>query len=161
MAKNEQNREDLMREASALSPRAELATPAFAESIVFGFRSSGGLSIFFGADPVYQFNSTGELRRAFVRGDLFKSVKGRLQRLHRERNANQVTLWQSELDDNQQNEFLGEMQSHCDRLRDALARNLFELVDEIPKGSGAIEWLQTFSSKIASPPRIAVLPNAR
>ncbi len=161
MAKNEQDREDLMREASALSPRAELIAPAFAESIVVGFRTSGSLSIYFGADPVYQFNSTGELRRAYVRGELFKAVKGRLQQLHRERDAVQVTLWQSDLSDAEQLAFLQEMENRCNQLANAVAHDQFELIEEIPSDSRAIELLSRFLAKIETPPRVAAFPNAR
>ena len=70
MARDESDREDLLREATALVERIELA-PADAaddEHIVAGFRRDGALSIYFGADPVYHFNSAGELRRAYCDG---------------------------------------------------------------------------------------------
>jgi hypothetical protein len=159
MAKIEQDREDLMREAKALSPRAEIATPAFGESVVFGFRSSGGISLFFGADPVYQFNSVGELRRAYVNGELYKAHKRRLEVLQREKTSNQVTLWRTELDDSQQSEFLAAMQSSLERLEAVIAQREFNLVEEFPAASNAIDRLHKSLAQIGAPPRVAERPN--
>ena len=66
MARNEADREDLMREAVALTERVELFVPGFEELITIGFRSNGAMSIFVGQDPVYQFDPSGRLRRAFA-----------------------------------------------------------------------------------------------
>src|SRR5688572_18570527 len=65
MARQEQDREDILREATALVERVELLIPEFPEPIVAGFRRDGSASFFFGADPVLQFNAQGKLRRAF------------------------------------------------------------------------------------------------
>lgn len=160
MAKVEQDREDILREATALSPRAELRSPEFPENIVFGFRSTGGLSLFFGADPVYQFNSEGELRRAYVGGALFKSVKGRLQRLDRKRTANEVNLIQSELNKAEEAAFLEFLESHCRRLVTSLDAGRYELLAEVPIASNAIERLRAALANLSSPPKVAARPNA-
>src|SRR5512134_1308657 len=106
MARQESEREDLLREATALVERAELQLPSFAEPIVVGFRSGGAASFFFGSDPVYQFNSTGQLRRAFVAGKLLKAERGRLVALARERTAEEVALVRTGLDPAEQAELL-------------------------------------------------------
>lgn len=41
MARQEQDREDLMREATGLSPRAEIRSPHLDENLIFGFRRQG------------------------------------------------------------------------------------------------------------------------
>src|SRR5687767_14012240 len=116
MAREESNREDLFREATALVERIELV-PKLAKStastitagdepIVAGFRTDGALSSFFCADPVYQFNAAGELRRAYCDGLLFKAVNGRLVSLRRERNEQEVQLARHELSDIEQEEFV-------------------------------------------------------
>ena len=71
MAREEADREDLMREATALVQRAEFS--AGGKPVFVGFRTNGAASVFFDSDPVYQFNSNGELRRAFVAGDALQS----------------------------------------------------------------------------------------
>jgi hypothetical protein len=97
MPSRESDREDLLREATALVERAELKIVGHAEPIVIGFRKDGSASFFFGADPVYQFNSAGELRRAYIGGLLYKAERGHLVALRRERTATEVSLVRSEL----------------------------------------------------------------
>ncbi len=64
MARHEEEREDLMRDAKALVDRIELVVPGFEEPVVVGFRTNGAASFYFGQDAVYHFNSQLELRRA-------------------------------------------------------------------------------------------------
>ena len=47
MAQRETNREDLLREATALVERAEIRIPGESEPIVVGFRRDGSASFFF------------------------------------------------------------------------------------------------------------------
>src|SRR5438874_13749235 len=97
MAQRETNREDLLREATALVERAEIRIPGEQEPIVVGFRRDGSASFFFGADPVYQFNSAGEFRRGYIAALLYKAERGRLIALRRERSEAQVVLLRSAL----------------------------------------------------------------
>src|SRR5215216_4505512 len=93
MAREGSSREDLLREATALVERIELlprttdrsmvASDLVGEHIIAGFRRDGALSIFFGEDPVYQFNAAGALRRAYCDGKLLKAARGRLAALQR------------------------------------------------------------------------------
>ena len=85
------------------------------EPIVAGFRADGALSIFFGADPVYQFNAAGELRRAYCDGLLFKAVQGRLVSLAASDSEHEVQLVRHDLDRCRADEFLAAMSS---RLRE-------------------------------------------
>lgn len=97
MARNEADREDLMREAVALTERVELLVPGFDELITIGFRSNNAMSIFVGQDPVYQFDPSGRLRRAFVDGFLFRSQHSGLARLERARTESEVQLLRYDL----------------------------------------------------------------
>src|SRR5262245_10991650 len=94
MAREESDREDLLREATALVERIELIVDIgnAGQHVVAGFRTNGAASIFFGADPVYQFNAAGELRRAYCDGVLIKGSRGRLVSLSRKRLANESLL---------------------------------------------------------------------
>ena len=61
MAHDDGHREDLSAEATALVRRAEFVAPAAdrpndESPLVAGFRRDGSLSVYFGEDPVYQFN---------------------------------------------------------------------------------------------------------
>ena len=66
MARNEEDREDLMAEATALAERVELTVPQESDFVTAGFRRTGHLSLYFGQDPAYHFDEEGRLRRAAV-----------------------------------------------------------------------------------------------
>ena len=83
MARHEDDREDLMREAVALTDRVELSVDGFESLITIGFRSNSAMSIFLGPDAVYHFDPEGRLRRAFVDGLLFRSQHTTLAMLRR------------------------------------------------------------------------------
>lgn len=115
MARQESDREDLLREATALAERIELAPAAGdGEHVVVGFRRDSAASIYFGADPAYHFNAAGELRRAYCDGLLIKAEHGRLVSLERVRQENEVQLLRREMPVEAQQKFLAEM---ADRLR--------------------------------------------
>ena len=99
MARQENPREDLLAEATALVERAELRIAGFAEPIVVGFRRNGAASIYFGQDAAYHFNTANELRRAFIGGTLYKADRGRLAALVRRRTAAEVELVRHDLDE--------------------------------------------------------------
>src|SRR6476469_7343231 len=92
MSRQESDREDLLREATALVERIELRLPDQPESVVAGFRRDGSASFFFGQSPVYQFNSGRELRRAYRDGLLYKTDNGRLVEMRRERTDTAIEL---------------------------------------------------------------------
>ncbi|QDT28929.1 hypothetical protein [Gimesia panareensis] len=92
MARQEQDREDLMREATALYPRAELQVQHEIEPVFWGQKRSGQFSFYFGGDPVYQFDVQGHLRRAYLDGQLYRTQGATLARLKRTRTADSSTL---------------------------------------------------------------------
>ena len=98
MARKEHDREDILREATALIERIEFELPGYAEPIVVGFRSDGSASVFVGPDPVFQFNTKHELRRAFVAGKMIKAERGQLISLEKHRTATQVKMLRTKLD---------------------------------------------------------------
>lgn len=110
MARQESDREDLLREATALVERIELApTAGEGAHVVVGFRRDGAASIYFGADPAYHFNAAGELRRAYSDGLLIKAERGRLISLDRVRQADEVQLLRREMPVEAEQKFLGEL----------------------------------------------------
>ena len=135
MARTESDREDLMREAIALTERAELRIAGYSDTIVCGFRHDGSLSIYFGQDPVYQFDPDGLLRRACVDGLLYRSQRTTLARLRRERTNNQTLLLRTDLDPAELLHFRETMLSWLQRLHAALQQAQFTLVLAVPDGS--------------------------
>jgi hypothetical protein len=160
MAREKADKEDLLREATALVVRIELAPVESSsdERVLAGFRSNGALSLFFGAEPVYHFNPAGDLRRAFRDGLLYKALGGRLASLRRERGDSEVQLVRHELTDEQQRGFLTQMRDALDRLKTAIEGDRFTVVGEVPPGGGVLtrllEWLRAHPE-----PSIAAVPN--
>lgn len=91
MAKEPQDREDLLRDGTQFVRRLEIevrtATVRDTDqpTIVFcGFRENGALSVYWGQDTVIQFNASGQLRRAFWRDRMVATYKHQLHWLKSE-----------------------------------------------------------------------------
>jgi hypothetical protein len=166
MARDEVPREDLLREATALVERIELAASSSsvsvapsAANIVVGFRSQGAASFYFGDDPVYQFNAAGELRRAFCDGRLYKAARGRLVSLQRERAQGAVQLLSRELTDGEQRDLTTKMQRRLQTLAAELDRGAYSVVGWVPPEADVLSrvrrWLSVHDGMpIAKTPRV-------
>ena len=161
MARRESEREDILREATALAERVELKIPDFEEPVVVGFRREGAASVFFGADPVCQFNTAGELRRAYVGGLPYKAERGRLVALRRERSDAEVVLIRHELDDAETRAILSVLEAHLSRLEAAFSQCSFSVAGQVPIDADIIGrvrlWLDFLPPQIA----VAAIPNVR
>jgi hypothetical protein len=169
MARDESSREDLLREATALVERIELrlstADLSNAESdlvelpIVAGFRRDGAFSIFFGEEPVYQFNTGGELRRAYCDGKLLKAIGGRLAALERVRTQHEVQLVRHDLSRDEEAAFLNQMEDRIRHFSRSIDANVFEVVGQVPPNTDVFsrlkKWLATHDKW-----QIAAKPNA-
>jgi len=160
MALEEGDREDLLREATALVERAEVQLHSTAEHVVFGFRRNGAWSVFFGTAPVYQFNSAGELRRAYRANLLYKVEQPALVSLQRSNIGGRLQFLQQRLNQAETDAFVGEMNDRLTRLHEALAADQFELIGQHPLDTNVIARSRTLLSQITTLPRLAQLPNA-
>jgi hypothetical protein len=153
MAREQHDREDLLREATALVERVELRVEGFDDAIIVGFRRGGEASVFFGAEPVYQFNARNALRRAFMGGKLVKAEAGRLVQLERRHTATQVELVRGELGETQTS-LLADCRQRLSRLAAQLDGRFYQVVGEVPAGGDIVlrvrQWLAVL------PPTIAV-----
>jgi hypothetical protein len=153
MARHESDREDILREATALVQRAELTVAGCGEPVVVGFRREGAASVFFGADPVYQFNTANELRRAYLDGLLYKAERGKLIELRRERSEREVALVRRELSGPETADLLSKMQQHLNDLRAALAAGQVRLIAQVPENGQVVaninEWLTSLPAEMA------------
>ena len=129
MAKQEVDREDILREATALVNRVELEVSGCADgdSIVFGFRECGSLAIYFGAEPVYQFNANHALRRAYHQGCLLKAVDCLLVSMRRKRQDGKLQLLSTPWDEEKTQEFIEQVR-----------RDMFQLVEAIEVGEAQV-----------------------
>ena len=101
MARHESDREDLMQEATGLARRVEWQVPFVSDPVVAGFKKNGACSVYFGAEPVLQFDPAGCLRRAFFEGFLFRTQGNTLARLQRSRASVETQLVRHDLDDSE------------------------------------------------------------
>ena len=109
MARREEDREDLMAEATALVRRTEVVGPGYDEPVVIGFRRDGGLSLYFGADPAYHLDPEGRLKRAYRGGLLYRTQGETLAELTRERTEAETILRRRDLPPDELGPFLAEM----------------------------------------------------
>lgn len=142
MARNEADREDLMREAVALTERVELSVPGFEELITIGFRSNGAMSIFVGQDPVYQFDPSGRLRRAFMDGFLFRSQHSGLARLERVRNESEVQLLRYDLPPQECSAFQQGMKNALSRILSQLQEKTVRVERCVPEAADLLPVIQ-------------------
>jgi hypothetical protein len=161
MAREESSREDLLREATALVERIELI-PNVAISdghIVAGFRRNGALSVFFGEDPVYQFNAAGELRRAYTDGKLLKADRGGLVALQRVRTQNEVQLVRHELNETDMIHFQAQMANHLQAFAKLINTNAFDVTGQVPPNADVVGHLKRWFATHGNV-QIARRPNA-
>ena len=152
VAREAHDREDLLRDARALTPRVMLSVPLRDATVqVFaGFRGDA-LSLYFGGDPVFHFNAEGELRRAFVADRLVRAERGRLVRLERQRGDLEVALVRHTFDELEQADFLQDMLAWIGELRVALAADRCSVVGQVPVDGTAVERLRTWLDEHLTP----------
>lgn len=160
MARQESDREDLLREAVGLVRRVELRVDGEPEPVTAGYRRNGALSLYFGADPVWQFNTAGELRRGYVAGKLLKADGGRLIEMTRERTADATQLVSRGLTESESQTVLSTAAQRIASLRDALAERRYDNVGQVPEGGDVVgellTTLKTFPQAlvVAASPRV-------
>ncbi len=161
MARHEQDREDILREATALVERAEFVIGGYDQPIVIGFRRDGSGSIFVGPDPVYQYNSMLELRRAFIEGRLIKAEHGRLAVLTRRRTGGEVQLLRHDLNETETATLIDELKDNLRRLRDAIQQQRFKLVGQVPDDAEVVDRIRVWLDRLGEDIVIAKSPHAR
>lgn len=161
MARNESDREDLLREATALVERGEFRIDGENEPIVAGFRRDGSFSLFFGSEQVVQFNSAGQLRRGYFDGRLLKADKGRLVWLTRERTAEAVYLHSELLTEPERGVILHRAAGLVDCLSSHLTEGTFTLIGQVPTAGNIVERVITWSAGLQRPVIVAPAPHAR
>jgi hypothetical protein len=161
MAREEEPREDLLREATALVERVELQIERFADPIVAGFRRDGAASFYFGQDFVFQFNTANQLRRGYVEGRLFKAESGRLVKLTRRRTANEVQLLRHDCTDSETQEFLATACAKLVALQKALVDVEFRTIGQVPASGDPAGRVRDWLLQLAQPITVACSPSVR
>ena len=161
MVRQDGDREDLLAHATALVERAQLRVPGEPEDVVAGFRSTGCLSLFFGADPVYQFNTQRQLRRAFAAGYAYKAEQGRLVLLERGSRGGRLELSSAELEPIAHDRLLKEMQLRLAALAKGLAHGDLKIVAQVPATAEIVPRLAAWLAALGERVEIAPSPHAR
>jgi len=131
--------EDRMREAVALTERVELQGLDAVLTIFAGFRPDDRLSLYFGDDPYYQFDSEGRLRRALVGGRLFRTQGSGLAALTRTKEAQATVLVRHDLDSDELERFRMDMLDRLRTFRDSLAAGRLRAVRQVPRDAPIVE----------------------
>lgn len=153
MAKEAQEREDLMRDASGLPVRVELKVPRESsegrtadQTVVCGFRESGALSVYWGQTLVLQFNADQELRRAYWSDQMVASYKHSPHWLKRNSSGGRVRLERQELTPIERDDLSAVVEQCLDRVHRALADGHAEVVAQIPThedvAGKVLHWLE-------------------
>lgn len=161
MAREEHDREDLLREATALVERAELQIPAFTEPVVIGFRRDGCGSIYLGADPAWHFNTQNELRRAYVDGRLLKAERGRLASLERRRAEGKVQLLRHDLNEEETSAALARLHDAVTQLSRSFDSGTFQVIGQASENVEIVARIRNWLTSLPSPAQIAQSPHAR
>ncbi len=162
MARQESDREDLLREATALVDRIEVRCPWHDESVVIGFRENGALSLFVGQDEAYHFDREGALRRGFWHGRLLKAERGRLVELTRVRQQDQTLLQRRVLSPLEQQTYLTRLAERFDQLRATFAQGAEQVVGQVTRDAADLRprflaWQRQLPASIA----VADIPRLR
>ena len=162
MARHAQDREDLLRDATAFTHRIEFRTTdsKFSGTVFVGFRTNGAVSLYFDQDPVYHFNSQRQIRRAYYQGRFIKSEQGRLVALDTTRTETAVEMHRHEMTADECQQFCSLLMERFDVLIKQIQQNQIEILGTVPKGDAVIEQLQTWlcdftDIQIAETPRVA------
>lgn len=152
MPRQTHKREDLLRDAVALSPRIKLVYKHAPEVPIFaGFRGEA-LSLYFDEDPAYHFNSDKALRRAFYRDKLYECAGGRLRKLLRDTSSGAVKLERLEVSPEFQASFAKVLETRLAELSQAIKTESIEPVGQVPEdGSGLKKlktWLEQFEALV-------------
>ena len=161
LSRQEQNREDFLRDATALVERAELRILALPDSIYAGFRKEGALSLYFGPDEVYHFNSAGQLRRAYIAGTLYKADRGHFVALTRDRTPAETTLRSHALSQGDTASLLSHLQRLLQSFHEALTAGSFTITGHVPADAAIISRLTSWLATNKQVLQIANQPHAR
>lgn len=164
MARDESDREDLLREAVALPRRAEITFRDRPDPVFLGFKRDGGFSIYLGSDPVYQFTAQGQLRRAYRSGLLYRTQGNTLAELQRDRSdPARVILQRHDLGTEELQEFLEQMTEQLSALQQHLSAHAYLSVETVPADADLVpEFLAAFEVVFsADPPLAPAIPGKR
>lgn len=162
MALESHDRENLLRDATAYVSRVQLSflsSRAFDEVFV-GFHATGAVSFYFDQDPVYHFNKSGMLRRAYVEDQLFKAERGQLIALSRQRDEREAALVRHPLSSDEQAFFCQTVATQLAEFQDGLNSREYQ-IDGIVAESPEQDIVARVTSYLQQLGDIVIAPSPR
>jgi hypothetical protein len=160
MAHEEHEREDLLREATALVERVELAIAGRSEPVVLGRRDNAAGSLYLTPERVYHFNPQGELRRAFIDARLYKAERHILVELTRRRTREEVQLIRRDLSPQETEQLTADFCQAACEIVEKIDSGQYEILGQVPANEDVtatmLDWLKRL---LEQPLRIARIPN--
>lgn len=145
MAKDEHDREDLLKDATGYIVRVELKLEDIEPVIFCGFRESDAFSIYWGQDEVIQFNADKAIRRGYWQGRMIASYLCQLHWLNRDPSQARTQLSRERFSPDEQERFLELARARATLLRSRLQSNAYELIGQVPADGDAVarilDWL--------------------
>jgi len=139
MARHESDRDDLFIEAVGLVRKLEGRMAGRPAAVILGFRADGVLVVYFGAEPMFQFDPAGRVRRAFVDGCLYRCQGETLAAMSRSRSETETTLVRHDLSPVELVEFRERLRSRVEPLRAALVDGQFAALRRFPVDDATLE----------------------
>ena len=159
MARKVQLLDEILVESTALVQRVALKIDGSNSIYVLGLRREGGLSIFCEDEPVYQFNSIHQLRRAFWRGQRIKADGGDLMKMSKKRMGGKVELISTKLTVEERVVLLAELEQHLLKLCQAIDRREVKIVVKVPEQEDILKPMRDQLGQIETPAEIAAVPH--
>jgi len=160
MAREEIDREDLIRDGTAMVVRAECRFRDCDRVMTIGFRSNGAASFYFDTDWVWQFDRFGRVRRGFDRGRWIKAERGQLVVLERHRSPEVVIMSDSSEDDSEASHRLQRLSGELRRLGESIHSEGLVVVRAVPNETTFRESLRSWLQGLVFPLPIAWSPHA-
>jgi hypothetical protein len=164
MTRPELPREDLLRDAVAYSERVLLHLAAPPNPLFVGFRASGGISLYYDDDPVFQFNADGELRRAYCEKTKYAAKDGYLMQIASrpapQQESPRIQLSMHRLPDVEEIRLRQNIENCLTRTATCLAQNEFVIEGAYPQShaSHLVERLRVALHETLLPLRVAMSP---
>ena len=159
----ETDREDMMAEAVNLRERIELKVPGTDPPVAIGCNDLEHWSFYFGPEPMYRFDSGGQLRRAVRDGKLYRTQGETLAELTRVRRDELTNLERRDLSPAEVDAFLGLVAADLRHLNAEFTAGHCEVLREVgtsPEFMASLTSLLTHLT--ASPLKLApALPTKR
>lgn len=158
MALDERDRENLLRDGRMMPDRGECDIDGV--TVMVGFRSQEQLSLYCGADPVFQFNSKQQLRRVYFQGRRFAADNGVLVELVRASRGGRVEFSNAPLEPEIQELILAAFQDWSLAIRNATKSNPSSWRTLAESSTPLLQRIRGMLEQISGDLQIAAVPNA-